>query len=162
MSVFLVSKILISKMETTNYIKDRFQQQLDWMSAKSEKNQVKYRTLRVMTLFCAISVPFLTGYVSDERWYLKVVIGTLGVVIAFSEGLLSLYKYHDNWLTYRNSVNALNREKVMYDTQSGVYYKVSPDDAFRTFVNNVENILANENSLWSANMKENKTEKKND
>ena len=149
-------------METTNYIKDRFQQQLDWMSAKAEKNQVKYRTLRVITLFCAITLPFLTGYLTDQLWYLKVVIGVLGVVIAFSEGLLSLYKYQDNWLTYRNSVNALNREKVMYDTQSGVYFKLSPGDAFHTFVNNVENILANENVLWTVNMKENKTDKKND
>ena len=146
-------------METTNYIKDRFQQQFDWMSKKSEQNQVKYRTLRVITLFCAISLPFLTGYVTDEREYLKVIIGVLGVVIAFSEGLLSLYKYHDNWLTYRNSVNSLGREKVMYDTMSGVYFNLSSDDAFHTFVNNVENILANENSLWSSNMKENKTGK---
>ena len=146
-------------METTNYIKDRFQQQFDWMSKKSEQNQVKYRTLRVITLLCAISLPFLTGYVTDEREYLKVIIGVLGVVIAFSEGLLSLYKYHDNWLTYRNSVNSLGREKVMYDTMSGVYFNLSSDDAFHTFVNNVENILANENSLWSSNMKENKTGK---
>ena len=149
-------------MEITNYINNRFQQQLDWMSAKAEKNQVKYRILRVITLFCAIVLPFLTGYVTDQLWYLKVVIGVLGVVIAFSEGLLSLYKYQDNWLTYRNSVNALNREKVMYDTQSGIYFKLSSEDAFHTFVNNVENILANENALWTINMKENKTEKKND
>ena len=149
-------------METTNYIKDRFQKQLDWMSDKSEKNQKKYRFLRVITLFCAISLPFLTGYVSEERWYLKVVIGVFGIAIAFSEGLLSLYKYHENWLTYRSSVNALEHEKVMYDTKSGVYFKLADDDAFHTFVGNVENILTNENSLWVANMKENKTEKKND
>jgi hypothetical protein len=143
-------------METTDYIKNRFQTQFDWMSEKSEKNQRKYRFLRVVTLFCAISLPFLTGYASDERWYLKVLIGFLSVLIAFSEGLLSLYKYHDNWITYRNSVNVLGREKVLYDTKSGAYFQLSADDAFHTFVNNVENILANENSLWSANMKENK------
>jgi hypothetical protein len=147
-------------METTDYIKERFQKQFDWLSEKAEKNQRKYRILRVITLFCAISLPFLTGYASDERWYLKVIIGFLGIIIAFSEGLLSLYKYQDNWITYRNTVNVLGREKVMYDTMSGVYFKLSPEDAFHTFVNNIESILANENSLWSVNMKDNKTDKK--
>jgi Protein of unknown function (DUF4231) len=147
-------------METTDYIKNRFQKQLDWLSEKAEKNQRKYRILRVITLFCAVSLPFLTGYASDERWYLKVIIGFSGVVIAFVEGLLSLYKYQDNWITYRNAVNVLEREKVMYDTKSGMYFKLSPEDAFHTFVNNAESILANENSLWSVNMKDNKTDKK--
>ena len=146
-------------MENTDYIKNRFQKQLDWLSEKSERNQKKYRILRVITLFCAISLPFLTGYATDEYWYLKIIIGFFGVVIAFSEGLLSLYKYHDNWITYRNTVNSLEREKVMYDTMSGIYFKCTPDDAFHTFVNNVENILASENSLWTTNMKENKTAK---
>ncbi len=146
-------------MNTNDYIKNRYEDQRDWLSKKAESNQNRYRFLRVLSLICAVSIPFLTGFVSDEAPFFKILIGVLGVVIAFCEGVLSLYKYQDNWITYRNTLNSLTREKALFDTESGSYFGLTEVDAFRNFVSNVENILSNENALWLANVKANGKEK---
>ncbi len=72
-------------MNSNDYIKNRCEDQRDWLSKKAESNQNRYRFLRVLSLICAVSIPFLTGFVSDEMPFFKILIGVLGVVIAFAK-----------------------------------------------------------------------------
>jgi hypothetical protein len=139
------------------YIKDRFQNQLDWYNRKANKNRRIYQFLRVLSMICAISLPFLSGYLDDTHPYIKISIGIIGVIIALSEGILNLFKCHDNWVNYRSTSGSLQREKALFDTESAAYLNLDEKQAFRLFVNNIEQILSSESNTWKANMDEDET-----
>jgi hypothetical protein len=118
-------------LDQETYLKDRIEGQIKWYSGKSSTAQKSYKRLKVITLLCAVLIPFLTGLVDEITW-LKYVIGGLGVLIAAIEGIQSLYKHRELWLEYRGTAEALKREKLIFETLSGDYSDAP--DPFKLFV----------------------------
>ena len=58
-----------------------------------------------------------------------------------------LYKYHQNWIEYRSTSEALQHEKLLYLTQTIPYEN---DERFQTLVSRAESIMVNENQNWLA------------
>lgn len=132
-------------LDQETYIKDRIEGQIKWYSGKSGSAQKRYKRLKVITLLCAVLIPFLTGLVDEFAW-LKYVIGGLGVLIAAIEGIQSLYKHRELWLEYRGTSEALKREKFFFQTLSGDYTEAP--DPFKLLVLKSEQIMAGEQSGW--------------
>jgi hypothetical protein len=133
-------------MDNTAYLKDRAEDQINWMEGKAAHNQKKYKQLKVMEIVSAASIPFFAGF--SEWKSFSIVTGLLGVVIVILNGVQQLYKYHENWLTYRTTIEQLRREKILFESGSDPY---NDADAFQKFVQNFEAILASENKVWKAN-----------
>ena len=147
-------------MNQEQYIAERVDDQMEWLSKKAAFNQKKYKQLRVLQLSCTASIPFLVATLSDGHGVGKWVVGILGVILTISEGVEVLYKYKDLWLQYRSAAEALKREKLLFLTSSGRYGDAT--EAFTVFVAKVESILANENTQWRVQLaKENKPTKDN-
>lgn len=132
-------------LDQETYLKDRIEGQIKWYSSKSSVAQKRYKRLKIITLLCAVLIPFLTGLVDEILW-LKYVIGGLGVLIAAIEGIQSLYKHQELWLEYRSTAEALKREKLIFQTLSGDYTEAS--DPFKLFVLKSEQIMTGEQSGW--------------
>lgn len=132
-------------LDQETYIKDRVEGQIKWYSGKSSAAQKRYKLFKVITLFCAVLIPFLTGLVDDIFW-MKYVIGGLGVLIAAIEGIQSLYKYRELWLEYRSTSEALKREKLLFQTLSGDYTDAA--DPYKLFVLKAEQVMAGEQTGW--------------
>ncbi|HRK83272.1 MAG TPA: DUF4231 domain-containing protein [Saprospiraceae bacterium] len=132
-------------LDQETYIKDRVEGQIKWYSNKSSAAQKRYKLFKVITLLCAVLIPFLTGLLEEIFW-MKYVIGTLGVAIAAVEGIQSLYKNRELWLEYRGTSEALKREKLLFQTLSGDYTEAA--DPFKLFVLKSEEIMAGEQSGW--------------
>ncbi len=137
-------------MDQEKYLVDRVDDQINWLSAKAAFNQTRYKRLRVLQLLCSASIPFLVATISDNTGPLKWIAGGLGVIVTIAEGLQALYKYHELWLQYRGTSEALKREKMLFLSGSGRYG--GAENAFSAFVVEVENILANENTQWKTSM----------
>lgn len=133
-------------LDQETYIKDRIDGQIKWYSGKSSSAQKRYKRLKVITLLCAVLIPFLTGLVDEIAW-MNYVIGGLGVLIAAIEGIQSLYKYRELWLEYRSTAELLKREKLIFQTLSGDYTEAA--DPFKLFVLKAEQIMAGEQSGWN-------------
>jgi len=78
-------------------------------------------------------------------------VGLGGVIVAVSQGMISINKYHELWLQYRATAEALKREKILYLAKVGAY--ANADQAFEHFVLTVEAILSDENKQWVENLK---------
>jgi hypothetical protein len=139
-------------MDQEKYLTERVDEQIEWLSKKSGFNQARYKRLRVLQLLCSASIPFLVATITDDKGPLKWIAGGLGVVVTIAEGLQALYKYHELWLQYRATSEALKREKMLFLAGSGRYQGL--DNAFPAFVAEVENLLANENTQWKTYMRE--------
>ena len=137
-------------MNPEEYIKERVDDQFNWMESKSARSQKKYKRIKILVIVFSVMIPFLTGLM--DKWdnmfdYIQVSIGVLGVAVAISEGILSLNKYQDNWLNYRATAEALKREKLMYQTGVGKY-AAGEKESFPHFVMAIESILKDENAKW--------------
>jgi|GEM_PF-1062543 len=70
----------------------------------------------------------------------------ISLAVAGSAALESLYKYGENWSSYRSAAEELQAEKNFYDMHAGPY--ANNPAAFATFVERVEGIVANQNGKF--------------
>jgi hypothetical protein len=100
--------------------------------------------LQIVAIVFGVLVPVLIGF-SEQQPFLKYIAGALGAVVAIIESAQSLYKYKDNWITYRSTSEALIRERFLFNSNAGMYRDA---EAFTRFVEQVEQILSAENRVW--------------
>lgn len=127
------------------YLTERVQNQENWMERKSGSSKRSYQRSKLIVIILSVSIPFLVTMLDDYA-YFKYVIAAVGVLIAAIEGILSLYDFQNNWINYRQTLEALKREKFFFATKSSVYKK---DPSFQFFVERIETILTMENKNWS-------------
>ena len=51
-----------------------------------------------------------------ENLLIKIIIGIIGVSIALIAGIMNLYKFHENWVSYRTTAEILKHEKYLFLT----------------------------------------------
>jgi len=143
-------------MDEEAYIKERLDDQIDWYSQKSKRSQNWFKALRVIEIVAAATIPFLAGYATDTEPELKIIIGFLGVIIAFVAGFISLNKFQEIWIEYRTTSETLKHHKYLYLTKSSPY---DGEDAFQALVQTVEALISKENSNWNNYIKQTEKEK---
>lgn len=140
------------------YLKERVQDQEDWMEGKSGASKRSYQRGKLIVILLSVSIPFFVTLI-DVNPNFKYLIAGVGVLIAGVEGILSLYDYQNTWINYRQTLEALKREKFFFATKSSVYKK---DKSFQFFVERIETILTMENKNWSESALSEVTDEKED
>lgn len=133
-------------MAPEEYLHDRLDDQINWYSQKSQWNQAWFKRLRVVEILFATSIPFLVSYITLETTTLKLVVGAMGIVVALISGLVTLYKFQENWIEYRTTAETLKHEKYLYLTLIAPY---DGDEPFRLLVARVESTISKENTNWA-------------
>ncbi|MBL4940046.1 MAG: DUF4231 domain-containing protein [Colwellia sp.] len=133
-------------MNSDQYIEERLDPQIEWYDQKSMRNQKNFKRLRTIEIGLAGSIPFLIGYVTDERPAMGFIVGVTGVAVAFVSGILALYQYQEHWIQYRTTCETLRHQKIRFQTKAPPY---TGSDAFHILVENVEAIISKENTSWS-------------
>jgi hypothetical protein len=72
------------------------------------------------------------------------------MVIAIAAATGSLFKYHENWIQYRATSEALKHEKFLFLGRSSPY---DGNDALPVLVQRVEQLISKENSNWTVAVK---------
>lgn len=144
-------------MTEEQYLSERVEDQINWYSKKSTINKTYYLCANALVIVFAALIPFFAGFAKEYTW-LNFPIGVLGVLTAVATGLSSLYKFQEKWTTYRITAEALQREKVLFQTTTSPYDIGS--QSFNVFVQNMEGIMNNENTVWTQiiNKKDDKPE----
>jgi hypothetical protein len=141
-------------MTPEEYLRDRVDHQIDWYSRKSTSNQYWFKGLKLIEIASAAVIPFvagMSGNIPCSAW----ILGLLGVMVAISAGVTSVYHHHENWINFRATSEALKHEKFLFLTQAGSY---SDESSFERFVQQIEALISKENSTWTSIYK--KPEKK--
>jgi len=84
-------------MTPDDYIQSRLDDQISWYSRRSQLNQRWFKGLRIVEIVLASTIPFLVGQITTDTPWLRIIVGGMGVCIAVVSGLVSLYKFHENW-----------------------------------------------------------------
>lgn len=136
-------------MTKEEYLDNRVEHQIAWYDNKSRVNQIWFKIFRIVEVVAAAFIPFLSC-ISSKYAILPYVIGFLGIVIAVSTALSSLYKCQENWIQYRTTAEQLKHEKFLFKTGAGIY---DSQNSYLTFVYRIECLISRENSLWAQQVK---------
>lgn len=144
-------------MDEKAYFEERLDNQIEWYDSKSSWHQEWFKRLRILEILSAASIPFLTGYITDQTQSIRIVVGSLGILIAVISGVVALFKFQEHWLQYRTTSESLKHNKYLYLTKTAPY---DNGNAFNLLVNSVENLISKENSNWVSYIKEKARSKK--
>lgn len=131
-------------MSPDEYIRNRLDEQQKWFSCKSTENQREYKRLRRLETACVLLLPVLGMLPIADPWR-DIILVLLSVIASYLRFFAGLDSCHDLWLQYRAASEALKREKLLYETRTGVY---RGDDSGTVLVMRVESIIASVNGDW--------------
>ena len=136
-------------LDIQQYISDRLDSQISWYSKKSQHAKKMYRTFQVADIIIAASIPLLSAY-TIENATIAIIVGILGAIITITEAVSKLYRWHEEWIEYRFTCEALKRHKILYLTNSDPYDNTQEING-KLLVSNVEAIISSENKQWKVN-----------
>ena len=126
------------------YIDQRLNQALSWYDAKSVTCKNKYLRMRAFSVVGAALVPVL---VNVEFPYVDPIATATCIVVVLLVSLESVFHYRDQWVNYRSTEQYLRKEYFLFTAKEGIYADLNADeDAFRTFVERVEQAIDVENA----------------
>jgi uncharacterized protein DUF4231 len=121
---------------------DRLEDQISWYDRKSGDNQRRYKWLKLLEIAVAAALPVVAA-VHSPVW----VTGGLAAVIVVLEGAQQLYQFHQNWITYRSTAEALKHERYLYLAQAGPY---TGEDRRAQLAERLEGLVSQEHAKWTA------------
>jgi hypothetical protein len=135
--------------EFGEYLKDRYQHQVNWYDKRSELNQIIYGVLKCTTIVLSLSVPIVIALSYDSS---RVGIIVLSSIVAVLTALLGTFKFYENWINYRTTCESMKREKYYFDFSLGIYQDSSNKEGL--FVKRIEGLLTREHTAWLATKEE--------
>ena len=135
-------------MTKEEYIKSRLEDQIQWYSKKSSFYKKLFYIMRTTEIAIAGLIPVLFCWSLTKEWT-----PFLSAIVAILASLIALFKFQENWISYRTTSESLKHEKYLYLTKITPYDK---DNSFDTLVKAVENTISKENSLWKNKISPNK------
>ncbi|MDH5625562.1 MAG: DUF4231 domain-containing protein [Nitrospira sp.] len=136
-------------MGEAEYFEQRLDDQINWYDRKSAFNQTAYKLLRLIEIIAAAAIPLLAGY-RRESVPVGMTIGVLGLIVAVLAGIVSLYRFQENWNEYRAVAESLKQEKYLYLARAEPYIG---DQPFELLVQRVEALLKSETTSWAQAMR---------
>ncbi|MEY8320338.1 DUF4231 domain-containing protein [Lachnospiraceae bacterium 46-61] len=133
-------------MDIEQFITDRVDDQIKWHDKKSQIAQKYYKAYQVIEITLAAIIPLLSFFA--DKFIIQFTIAVIGSSIAIIEAITKLYKFHENWISYRCTCEALKTQKYLYVTKSAPY-NVTQETVDTLFVKNIEMILSSQNNQWS-------------
>jgi hypothetical protein len=83
----------------------------------------------------------------DAHW-VPIVSGSIGAVVAIAAGWQRIARYSETWISYRTASERMKRERRLYTHGAGAYRGLPDREAYLTFVEAIESIIAEEQNIF--------------
>jgi hypothetical protein len=126
---------------TNKFLTEEYPKAVAFYDSGAVKAKRWFRTLSVYLIVVSAALTVLIAMSDTDdpyRWVRAGLSASIGVVTA----LLSHLKCHENWLSYRASWDALERERRLYEAGAGEYKDIAVKDTL--FVERVEAVRTRE------------------
>lgn len=125
-----------------DYLEKRLENQIKLHSNKSNWNYSWFKILGALELLIASLIPVLVSYITDSTTSLKIFTGVLALLVVVVSGILSLYRFQENWLKHRYISRSLEKEKHLFLSNGWPYNQT--ERALSTLVERAEAIILEE------------------
>jgi len=135
-------------MSTPDVVINRLEDQLKWYENESVRCKRMFKRLKTGTLAISVSIPLNAAFATRYPAIIGVITGVMGASIALLEGLQQLNQYHQNWITFRSTAEALKHEKFLFLSTAGPYAVAGNPAAL--LAERVESLVTQETEKWTA------------
>ena len=125
------------------YIK-RVDDQIDWMDKKAAMNKNWHTWFSMISIALGASIPIMIWNLNDFP-NLKSSLFYVSMVSAATNAIAAHFRWHDEWMRYRRTVEQLKSEKAQFEAETGKY---SDAERFHIYVATCEQILFLERVAW--------------
>ena len=134
--------------EEFSYVDERLEDQQKWHSDKAMWNKKRFYIVEIITLLAGATIPVINVLAVVPDPWLRVVSAVLASVIVVANGIGKLYKFQENWLTFRGLAEVLKREREFYLNEIGEYAVRGDRARNKILVERVENLLTGTTSAF--------------
>jgi hypothetical protein len=128
------------------YFKNDLADQRRWYSEKAGLFKTRSELLALLTIVLGSSVTFIQVF-GDAHW-VPIVSGSIGAVVAIAAGWQRIARYSETWVSYRTASERMKRERRLYTHGAGAYRGLPDREAYLTFVEAIEGIIAEEQNIF--------------
>ncbi len=125
------------------YIMERFNSSIKWYDDEAGSAKNKFLRLRLLTVIGGAIVPVL---INLDIPYLNIITTIVSLLVVLAVSVDSVYHHGDQWSTYRSTEQFMRREYFLYTANNGPYKGLSEPQAYKLFVERIEEAIAAENS----------------
>lgn len=122
---------------------DRVDQQIHWYDRHATSARIWYCSIKIAQIILAAAVPVAAGLDLP-----KLLTGSLGGLIVVLEGIQQLFRFHDNWVRYRWTASAMERERSLWTARAGDYATAERPEAQLAL--RIEDLTSREATQWVA------------
>jgi hypothetical protein len=119
----------------------RLQDQIAWYSRQARRSRFCYKWLKGGTMIAALLVAPVSAFAIGSR-----IAAGLGLAIAIAETLQQLNQYHEHWIEYRATSEALKHEKFLYLALAGPY--ATAEKPLALLAERLESQISQEGGKW--------------
>lgn len=139
-----------SAITSAEYISGRVEQYQKWYDEKAVIMKSRYLRMRAFSVVGGGFVPVLINVPSQYTIMgtpvVQAAVTVISLLVVVSVSLESVFHYREQWKNYRSTEQLLGHEKFLFRSRVGRYRELSDEEAFRLFVERVEESISIENA----------------
>lgn len=132
------------------FIAERVVQYQGWYDRKSVTAKSRYLQMRGFSVIAGGIVPVLINVPYEALVFgvslTKVFVTLISLLVVICVSLESVLHYREQWKNYRSTEQFLGHETIAFRAGIGGYRDLPPQDAFKLFVERVEDAIRSENA----------------
>ncbi len=128
------------------YFKDDLADQRRWYSERAGLFKTRSELLALLTIVLGSLITFIQVF-GAAAW-VPIVSGSIGAIVAIAAGWQRIARYSETWISYRTASERMKRERRLYTHGAGSYRGLPEREAYLTFVEAIEGIIAEEQKIF--------------
>ncbi len=106
-----------------------------------------YQFLQSTVIVLSALTPVLILWADLPKWLQALP----AAVASMAAGMIGVFRYHENWVSSKDTAEALKSELLAFETRTTEYYRTDLDDdtALDNFIVRIESIHKGQISVWS-------------
>jgi hypothetical protein len=120
--------------------------QRTWYGQKAESFKKRSELLALLTIVFGASITFIQVF-GAAPW-VPIVSGSIGAIVAIAASWQRIARYNETWISYRTASERMKRERRLYTHGAGSYRALPEREAYLTFVEAIEAIIAEEQNIF--------------
>ena len=128
------------------YFKNDLADQKTWYSERAGLFKTRSELLALLTIVLGALITFVQVF-GPAPW-LPIMSGSIGAIVAIAAGWQRIARYSETWVSYRTASERMKRERRLYTHGAGAYRGLPEREAYLTFVEAIEGIIAEEQNIF--------------
>ena len=128
------------------YFKNDLADQRTWYGQRAGLYKTRSELLALLTIVLGVLITFIQ--VLGPAPWLPIVSGSIGAIVAIAAGWQRIARYSETWVSYRTASERMKRERRLYTHGAGSYRGLPEREAYLTFVEAIEGVIAEEQNIF--------------